>query len=129
MSISKDFFIHALKYDGGSYSIMKALTIISAAIVILVLSAMLLSAPASAEDVRHAEAYRHIRVVVGDASDTTAMHANVSVRMAAILSSEAQTGEGAGAWSVILLISGINIVFLALALRKRPGRIGLKKRK
>ncbi len=127
MSISKDFFIDALKYDCGSYSIMKAFAIVSVAIVILLLSAVLLSLPASAEDVRHAEAYRHIRVTVSNTSADT--HANISVKMAVFPSSEAQAGEGVGAWLVILLISVVNIVFLALALRKRPGRIGLKKRK
>ncbi len=91
---------------------MKGLTILSAVIVILFLSALLISAPASAKDVQHAEAYRHIRVIVGDNGDTVAEHANVySVKMAAAPSSEAQTGESAGAWSVILLIASINLIF------------------
>ncbi len=108
---------------------MKGLTIISAVIVIMLLSAMLPSAPASAEDVRHAEAYRHIRVVVGDSNGTTGQaNTSVGMGMASVSYSAAETGENPGAWSAILLISSINIVFHALALWKRPGRIGLKKR-
>ncbi|GEM_PF-5837850 len=96
---------------------MKALTILSAWIAAILLLALLTATVASAGDVGSAEAYRHLRVEVGESNDSGELTAGASVKMGAGDFSEAHSHES-GAWAVLVLTVSLNLIFF-VGLRAR----------